>query len=80
MVTFDITSCIDEFYTYRTAVVESSLIIHLDQKECNMIRNYVKEQGYKPDNHICWKNKDGMCFMYSDRTLIIGLSIIKRNW
>ena len=66
-----------EYYPYRTALVGDVLIdIPLKQSAIDDLHFLLG----KMDNHICFKTKDGMCYMYSDRTLRIGKSIIKRNW
>lgn len=80
MITLDITSTIDKFYTYRTALIEASIWIALEEREIRILSNYLKSQGYNLSNHICWKNKDGMCFMYSDRQLGLGTEIIEKRW
>jgi hypothetical protein len=80
MVTFDITSCIDKFYTYRTALLQASIWISLDTDERRKIHNYLMRQGYKPDNHICWRNKDGMCFALDDGSLGLGLDILEGKY
>jgi hypothetical protein len=80
MITFDITSCIDKFYPYRTALLEASIWITLDDKEKQRISKYLQLMGYKMDNHICWKNRDGMCFCYSDNQLGLGLEIREENY
>ena len=80
MITFDITSCIDKFYTYRTALLQASIWIHLEEDERAKLRKYLERQGYKYDNHICWRNKDGMCFAYSDGSLGLGLEIVEGRY
>ena len=80
MITFDITSCIDKFYPYRTALLQASIWIALDDKDIQHLTKYLQRMGYKMDNHICWKNRDGMCFSYSDRSLGLGLEIVEGNY
>ncbi len=80
MITFDITSCIEKFYTYRTALIDASIWIDLEAGERQMLRKYLQNMGYRMDNHICWKNKDGMCFMYSDNKLGLGTNLREMCW
>lgn len=80
MITIDFTSCVDKFYTYRSALVDSSVNIHLTPDDSNVLRNALKRCGYTMDNHICWTTKDGMCFSYSDHVLSIGTSLRECNW
>ena len=70
---------ISEFYTYRSARVAPILTIECDEYMCSVIRSYIEDNGYRHDNHICWKS-GGLCFMYSDRHLYVGDEIIKTNW
>lgn len=74
------TTAIIEFYTYRSAKVNWSFNITLSQQDVDEIRGYIRDNGYNPDNHICWKDSNGICCWYMDRTLYVGTSIIKRNY
>ena len=69
---------IKEFYYYRTAIVSGIKIE--DKTISETVREFVTENGYKMDNHICFTTDNGLAFMYSDRCLYIGTHIIKRNW
>ena len=69
---------IKEFYYYRTAIVTGIKIE--DKTISETVREFVTENGYKMDNHICFTTDNGLAFMYSDRCLYIGTHIIKRNW
>lgn len=69
---------ITEFYSYRTAIVTGVKIE--DKTITETIREFVTENGYKMDNHICFTTNNGLAFMYSDRCLYVGTNIIKRNW
>lgn len=80
MITFDITSCIDKFYPYRTAILEASILITLNDKDKQYLGKYLQHMGYKLDNHICWKNSDDVCFSYSDGKLGVGLRIIEAKY
>lgn len=80
MLSFAITSCIEHFYTYRTALLEASIWIDLEDREKKQLSNYLKRMGYRMNNHICWKNKDGMCFSYSDGQLGLGTEIVEGNY
>lgn len=76
---FDITPIV-EFYTYRSAKVNWSFNIKLSQQDADEIREYIKDNNCSPDNHICWKDANGICYWYMDRTLYIGTEIIKKNY
>lgn len=80
MLSFAITSCIEHFYTYRSAQLCASIWFDLDDNGKKSLSNYLKRMGYRMDNHICWKNKDGMCFCYSDGQLGLGTEIIEEKW
>lgn len=69
---------ITEFYSYRTAIVTGVKIE--DKTISETVREFVTENGYKMDNHICFTTDNGLAFMYSDRCLYIGTHVIKRNW
>lgn len=75
-----------EFYPYRTAKV-----LYTFCEDCSasseqsfwlveQIKRYVEENGYKMGNHICWKTESGLCYQYSDHSLLIGTELIKDNW
>ena len=70
---------ITEFYTYRTAIV-TGFCIAVNETMSKTIREFLTDNDYKMDNHICWKTDNGLTFMYSDRCLYIGTKVIKRNW
>lgn len=74
---------IKDFYTYRTATAFGGVKI-TDQTNKNMLRenvkNYLEEQGYRMDNHICWTNIEGINFMWSDNALYIGGKLTIKNW
>lgn len=74
------TTPIIEFYTYRSAKVDWSFNIKLSQQDIDEIKEYIKDNGYNPDNHICWKDNNGLCCWYMDRTLYIGTKIIKKKY
>lgn len=80
MLSFAITSCIEHFYTYRSAQLCASIWIDLDDYGKKILHNYLERMGYKMDNHICWKNRDGMCFSYSDGQFGLGLEIVKGKY
>lgn len=69
---------IKEFYSYRTAIATGVKIE--DKTISETVREFVTENGYKMDNHICFTTDNGLAFMYSDRCLYIGTHVIKRNW
>ena len=69
---------IKEFYSYRTAIVTGVQIE--DKSITETVREFVTDNGYKMDNHICFTTDNGLAFMYSDRCLYIGTYVIKRNW
>lgn len=75
---FEDSNNIVEFYPYRKAMVAQAVTFDLDDFDVNVVlKRYLEEQGYKKDNHICWKTAEGLYFQYSDGTLYVGLSIIK---
>lgn len=76
---FGITTIV-EFYTYRSAKVNWSFNIELSREDIDNLHEYIEDNGYKPDNHICWKDSNGICCWYMDRTLYIGTEIIKKNY
>lgn len=80
MLNFDFNSCFEKFYPYRTASLSASIWITLDEKGKAAIAQYIKRMGYKMDNHICWKLKDGGCFSYSDGALGFGTEIVEGRW
>lgn len=69
---------ITEFYPYRTAIVTG--ICFTDKTISETVREFLTENGYKMDNHICFITDNGLAFMYSDRCLYVGTKVIKRNW
>lgn len=72
---------IEKFYPYRTAIVQATVWIEIEGHVMwEMLNQYLERRGHHIDNHICWKLDNGMYFMYSDRKLGIGLSIIEGNW
>lgn len=71
---------ISEFYTYRTANIEISLIVELDEISIKQLNRYIERNGYRMDNHICWKNNKGLYFRYSDGKLHVGHRIIIERW
>lgn len=73
-------SPIVEFYTYRSARVKYSFSIDLSRKDLDKINSYIRHNGYNPDNHICWKNKNGICCWKMDHKLYVGTSIIKSSY
>ena len=80
MTTFNFDSCIEKFYTYRSAQVAADLWVDLDDFEIKLLSKCIEENGYRMDNHICWKMKDGLCLSYSDHKLGIGTKIIEERW
>lgn len=80
MLSFAITSCIEHFYPYRSALLSASIWIDLDDNGKRHLKHYLERMGYRMDNHICWKNKDGMCFCYSDGQLGLGTEITEEKW
>ena len=80
MATFCITSSIKKFYPYRTALLEASIWFELGLYEKQQVCNYLKRQGFEPNNHICWKNADGMCFALEDNCLGLGIGIIEGEY
>lgn len=53
---------------------------YLDQQDIDKVREYIRDNGYNPDNHVCWKDSKGICCWYMDRTLYVGTEIIKKNY
>ena len=80
MIAFTFTSCIEKFYPYRKALLYASIWIELDEQEKQRLGKYLERMGYKMDNHICWKNRDGMCFSYSDGHFGVGLEIVEGKY
>ena len=74
-------SSFDKFYSYRSATVNASIWIELNDEQIKLLKWYIeKMNNCKFDNHICWTLKDGSCFMYSDRKLAFGTEIIVGKW
>ena len=69
---------ITEFYPYRTAIVTG--ICFEDKTIHETVREFLTDNGYKMDNHICFTTNNGLAFMYSGRCLYIGTKVTKRNW
>ena len=67
---------IEEFYTYRSARCNHSVVIELSSVQKAFLREYL---GNKMDNHITWKAGD-MYYTYSDGHLYIGNSINVKSW
>ena len=80
MIEFAFNSCFAKFYPYRRALLCASIWIKLDEDGKRFLAKYLERQGYKFDNHICWKLADGCCFSYSDGKLGIGTEIIEERW
>lgn len=69
-----------EFYPYRSARVHYSFCIDLSRDYLDEVNSYIRNNGYTPDNHICWKDRNGVCCWKMDRMLYVGTSIIKGNY
>ena len=80
MINLNFTSCIDRFYTYRSAHLLATLWIDLEDFEIKQLSKYIEGMSYRMDNHICWKMKDGLCLSYSDHKLGIGTEIVEERW
>ena len=70
---------ITEFYPYRTAIV-TGIYVSEDTSISEIVREFLEDNGYKFDNHICFTTNNGLAFMYSGRCLYIGTKVTKRNW
>lgn len=69
-----------EFYTYRRARVHYSFSIDLSRDDLDDINSYIRRNGYNPDNHICWKDRNGVCCWKMDHKLYVGTSIIEKSY
>ena len=69
---------VTEFYPYRTAIVTGILVE--DKTISETVREFLTDNGYKIDNHICFTLNNGLACMYSSRCLYIGTKVTKRNW
>ena len=72
-----------EFYTYRSARVPGAIILDFSQNWEDIykhIKHYVERNGYRMDNHICWKTDDGLYCMLHDHKITIGTEILKGYW
>lgn len=78
MITF--LSTIEKFYTYRTALLDASVWVPLNEKDKHFLKLYLERNGHKMSNHICWKCKDNTCFAYIDGELGVGVAIIEGNY
>lgn len=67
---------IEEFYTYRSARCNPSIIIELSPTQKVFLKEFLED---KMDNHISWK-AGNMYYTYSDGHLYIGSSINIKNW
>lgn len=70
---------ITEFYPYRTAIV-TGVYVAEDTSISEIVKEFLEDNGYKFDNHICFTTNNGLAFMYSSKCLYIGTKVIKRNW
>ena len=70
---------VTEFYPYRTAIV-TGICVAEDTSISETVKEFLEENGYKFDNHICFTTNNGLAFMYSGRCLYIGTKVTKRNW
>ena len=70
---------ITEFYPYRTAIV-TGICVTEDTSISEIVREFLEDNGYKFDNHICFTTNNGLAFMYSSKCLYIGTKVTKRNW
>lgn len=70
---------ISEFYTYRKAFTNASSTIELNKSQKDYIKDYIKINGYSPDNHISWKSGNTY-YTLSDGVLYIGATIRIKNW
>lgn len=70
---------ITKFYPYRRAIV-TGLCIDVNETMSKIIREFLTDNGYKMDNHICWKTDNGLTFMYSDRHLYINTKVREERW
>ena len=71
-----------KFYPYRSAILVGLNLV-IEDEEGNLakvVEKYLKPQGYRMDNHICWETTTGVCFEYSDHKLYIGSSIKEGRW
>ena len=69
---------IKDFYTYRSNRCIHTLIIY--NVPFKYIKEYIEEQNYKMDNHISWRDNNGLCFTYSDHNLYIGCFMTNKSW
>lgn len=75
-------SKIDKFWSYRSAVMSYKNIrieFEVDNDLHTAIERFLNENGYKIDNHICWKSGDLYC-CYSDGRLRIGDGVTEGNY
>ena len=70
---------ITEFYPYRTAIV-TGIYVSEDTSISEIVREFLEDNGYKFDNHICFTTNNGLAFMYSSKCLYIGTKVTKKNW
>ena len=71
---------ITKFWTYRTAFVPGIIVLEMSEYDRLEIKNFLDNNGYKIDNHICWQMEDGVYCMYSDLKLHIAGTIEEMNW
>ena len=69
-----------KFYPYRTAYVAGVCIENDENNNLyKEVKSFVEGEGYKMDNHICFTTNEGVNFMWTDNTLIVGY-LNERNW
>ena len=79
MLGFAITSTVERVYKRKTAKVSVSFWVSLDEDDKIKLYQYLKRFGYELDENVCWRNKDGICFHYSDNSLGLGTEIIEKK-
>ena len=79
MIFFNSNLKITEFYPYRTATV-TGICVEEDKTLSETVKEFLEDNGYKFDNHICFTTNNGLAFMYSGRCLYVGTKVTKRNW
>jgi hypothetical protein len=68
---------IEEFYPYRRALLNGHFFsCTLTEEDFSALSKAITRQGYKMDNHICWKTESGICMMYSDGHLYMSHKLI----